>query len=68
MDLVELELSANNKQYMLMNSPKMTNHVGDMVLSGEAEAQQVLLLFVLSNIFMNGGIVREGNTLLIIDQ
>lgn len=59
MDLVELELSTNNKQYMLINSLKMSNHVENLMLSEEAEAQQILLLLILSNIFMSGGVVRE---------
>jgi hypothetical protein len=60
MNLVEIEHSTNMKQYILVNNEQFLRDMSDLKWSEEVEAQQVLLMLLLSLIFMSGGVVKEG--------
>lgn len=59
MNLVEIEHSANMKQYILVNNEQFLRDVSDLKWPEEVQAQQVLLMLLLSLIFMSGGVVKE---------
>ncbi|PNF27536.1 hypothetical protein B7P43_G02878 [Cryptotermes secundus] len=59
MKLVEIEHSSNMKQYILVNNEQFLRDVSDLKWPEEVEAQQVLLMLLLSLIFMSGGVVKE---------
>jgi hypothetical protein len=56
MNLVEIE----QKQYILVNKEPFLRDASDLKWPEEVEAQQVLLMLLLSLIFMSGGVVKEG--------
>jgi hypothetical protein len=60
MNLVEIEQSTNMKQYILVNKEQFLGDASDLKWPEEVEAQQVLLMLLLSLIFMSGGVVKEG--------
>jgi hypothetical protein len=60
MKLVEIEHGTNMKQYILVNGEEFLRDVGELEWPEDVEAQQVLLMLVLSLIFMSGGVVGEG--------
>jgi hypothetical protein len=60
MNLVEIEHSSSMKQYILVNSEQFAADVSNLKWPNEVEAQQVLLMLVLSLIFMSGGVVKDG--------
>lgn len=57
---MEIEHSSNMKQYILVNNEQFLRDVSDFKWPEEVEAQQVLLMLLLSLIFMSGGVVKEG--------
>lgn len=57
---MEVEHKTNIKQYILVNSEEFSADVKYLKWPEEVEAQQVLLMLVLSLIFMSGGVVNEG--------
>jgi hypothetical protein len=59
-NLVEIEQNSNMKQYILVNKEEFLRDASDLKWPEEVEAQQVLLMLVLSLIFMSGGVVKEG--------